>query len=61
MFEFDAGVKIDGKAWKSVCYLDWDVFVRGSSVVLELTDDANMSCGKGSDAIPPSLSTGGFD
>ena len=52
---------IDGKAWKSACYLDWDAFTLGSSVVLELTDDASVTCGDGDDALPPSLSTGGFN
>ncbi|KDQ19392.1 glycoside hydrolase family 92 protein [Botryobasidium botryosum FD-172 SS1] len=57
---FVKSVTVDGKAWKSACYLDWDVFSVGSSVVLELTDDASATCGMGSDALPPSLSTGGF-
>lgn len=54
-------MKIDGKPWKSNCFLEWDVFENGSTVELELTDDINVSCGQGEDALPPSLSTGGYD
>ena len=54
-------VKIDGKAWKSNCFIEWDVFTKGSLVELELTDDINVTCGDGPEALPPSLSTGGFD
>jgi hypothetical protein len=32
----------------------------GSTVELELTDDIKLGCGKGNDALPPSLSTGGY-
>jgi hypothetical protein len=53
-------VKIDGLSWKSNCYLDWDTFRNGSTVELELTDDIGLACGEAPDALPPSLSTGGF-
>ncbi|KAF9243817.1 glycoside hydrolase family 92 protein [Melanogaster broomeanus] len=53
-------VTVDGEPWKSNCYLDWDVFVKGSTVELELTDDITVTCGDGPDALPPSLSTGGY-
>ena len=53
-------VTIDGEPWHSNCYLDWDVFVRGSTIELELTNDINTTCGEGPDALPPSLSTGGY-
>jgi len=53
-------VKIDGLHWKSNCYLDWDTFTNGSTVELELTDDIGLACGEAPDALPPSLSTGGF-
>jgi hypothetical protein len=53
-------VTIDGQPWHSNCYLDWDVFVKGSTIELELTSDINNTCGEGADALPPSLSTGGY-
>ncbi|KAF9229643.1 glycoside hydrolase family 92 protein [Gyrodon lividus] len=57
---FVKSVTIDGQPWKSNCYLDWDVFTKGSTIELELTDDINITCGDGPDALPPSLSTGGY-
>lgn len=54
-------VTIDGQAWHSNCYLDWDVFINGSTIELELTNDINTTCGEGPNALPPSLSTGGYD
>jgi hypothetical protein len=56
----DQSVTINEKPWKSNCYLDWDTFRNGSTVELELTDDIKVSCGQGADALPPSLSTGGY-
>ncbi|KAH9846714.1 glycoside hydrolase family 92 protein [Lenzites betulinus] len=58
---FVKSVKIDGKAWKSNCFIEWDAFTSGSLIELELTDSINVSCGAKADAIPPSLSTGGYD
>ncbi|KII83240.1 glycoside hydrolase family 92 protein [Plicaturopsis crispa FD-325 SS-3] len=58
---FVANVTVDGTPYKSNCYLDWDVFTRGSTVELTLTDNINVTCGSGPDALPPSLSTGGFN
>ncbi|KAF9259596.1 glycoside hydrolase family 92 protein [Marasmius fiardii PR-910] len=58
---FVKSVKVDGKPYKSNCYLDWDVFINGSTVELTLTDDIGVTCGNGTDALPPSLSTGGYD
>ncbi|KAI0055360.1 glycoside hydrolase family 92 protein [Artomyces pyxidatus] len=58
---FVKSVTIDGKPWKSTCFLEWDVFEKGSTVELELTNDITMSCGQTADALPPSLSTGGFN
>jgi hypothetical protein len=49
-------VTVDGQLWKSNCFIEWDVFVHGATVELELTDDPNVTCGE----LPPSLSTGGF-
>ncbi|KNZ74745.1 hypothetical protein J132_06286 [Termitomyces sp. J132] len=54
-------VAVNGQPYKSNCYLDWDVFTSGSLVELTLTDDISVTCGNGTDAIPPSLSTGGYD
>lgn len=54
-------VFVNGQPYKSNCYLDWDVFTRGALVELTLTDDVNVTCGVGEDALPPSLSTGGFN
>ena len=54
-------VTIDGAPWKSNCFIEWDAFQRGSVIELELTDDSAVSCGAGPDALPPSLSTGGYD
>ncbi|KIK62310.1 glycoside hydrolase family 92 protein [Collybiopsis luxurians FD-317 M1] len=57
---FVQNVTVNGEPYKSNCYLEWDVFVNGSLVELTLTDDPNVSCGSGDEALPPSLSTGGF-
>ncbi|KAF5364126.1 hypothetical protein D9756_000963 [Leucocoprinus leucothites] len=54
-------VTVNGKQYKSNCYLDWDVFKTGSVVELTLSDDIHVSCGNGADALPPSISTGGYD
>ncbi|KAN0133100.1 Glycosyl hydrolase family 92 domain containing protein [Lactarius tabidus] len=53
---FVKSVTVDGKLWKSNCFIEWDVFVHGATVELELTDDPNVTCGE----LLPSLSTGGF-
>jgi len=53
---FVNSVTVDGRPWKSNCFIEWDVFVRGATVELELTEDPNVRCG----VLPPSLSTGGF-
>ncbi|KAI9449063.1 glycoside hydrolase family 92 protein [Lactarius psammicola] len=53
---FVKSVTVDGIPWKSNCFIEWDVFVRGATVELELTEDPNVPCG----VLPPSLSTGGF-
>ncbi|TFK31528.1 glycoside hydrolase family 92 protein [Crucibulum laeve] len=58
---FIQSVTVNGKPYKSNCFLDWDVFTSGSVVELTLTDNINVTCGKGKDALPPSLSTGGYD
>ncbi|KAF4581463.1 hypothetical protein EYR40_009749 [Pleurotus pulmonarius] len=58
---FIKSVSVNGRPYKSNCYLDWDVFVAGSLVELTLTDDINVTCGEGVHALPPSLSTGGYD
>ncbi|OCH84461.1 glycoside hydrolase family 92 protein [Obba rivulosa] len=58
---FVKSVTIDGVLSKSNCFLEWDVFQKGSTVELELTDDISVTCGEGDGALPPSLSTGGFD
>ncbi len=53
-------VVVNGKKYKSNCYLDWpDVFKTDTVVELTLSDDVNLGCGE--DGLPPSLSTGGFD
>jgi predicted alpha-1,2-mannosidase len=58
---FVKNVKVNGKAYKSNCYLDWDIFTEGATVELDLSEDINVSCGTGKSALPPSLSTGGYD
>jgi len=58
---FVKSVTVNGKPYKSNCYLDWDVFKSGSVVELTLTDDITVTCGNGPDALPPSISTGGYD
>ncbi|KAF8965760.1 glycoside hydrolase family 92 protein [Flammula alnicola] len=58
---FVKSVTVNGKPYKSNCYLDWDVFISGSVVELTLTNDITMTCGSGKDALPPSLSTGGYN
>ncbi|KAH9835013.1 glycoside hydrolase family 92 protein [Rhodofomes roseus] len=58
---FVQNVTINGEIWNSTCYLDWSAFEAGATIELQLTDDANVTCGDGPQALPPSLSTGGFD
>ncbi|KAF9044979.1 glycoside hydrolase family 92 protein [Panaeolus papilionaceus] len=58
---FVKSVTINGKPWHSNCFINWDVFVAGSTVELELTDDINVTCGNDTSALPPSVSTGGYD
>ncbi|KAH8913608.1 glycoside hydrolase family 92 protein [Atractiella rhizophila] len=53
-------VKIDGKEWKSRCWIPWSVFENGSTVELEVTDDMSLDCGAADDSLPASLSTGGY-
>ncbi|XP_006459729.1 hypothetical protein AGABI2DRAFT_191588 [Agaricus bisporus var. bisporus H97] len=53
-------VTVNGEPYKSNCYLEWDVFKTGAIVELTLSDDINVSCGDGIDALPPSISTGGY-
>ncbi|GLB36560.1 putative glycoside hydrolase family 92 protein [Lyophyllum shimeji] len=58
---FVQSVTVNGQPYKSNCYLDWDVFTSGSVIELTLTDNINVTCGNGANALPPSLSTGGYD
>ncbi|KAG6909314.1 hypothetical protein DXG01_001113 [Tephrocybe rancida] len=58
---FVQSVLVDGKPYKSNCFLEWDVFTAGSLVELTLTTDIGVTCGNSTDALPPSLSTGGYD
>lgn len=61
LFSHVQSVKIDGQPWKSNCFLEWSAFQKGSTIELELTDNPNVTCGNGPDALPASLSTGGFN
>lgn len=54
-------VTVNGKPNKSNCFLDWDVFTSGSVVELTLSSDITLGCGNGNDALPPSISTGGYN
>ncbi|KAI0260073.1 glycoside hydrolase family 92 protein [Gloeopeniophorella convolvens] len=58
---FVKSVTINGIPWKSTCFLDWDVFEQGATIELGLTNDITVPCGSTPDALPPSLSTGGYD
>ncbi|KAL0064619.1 hypothetical protein AAF712_008445 [Marasmius tenuissimus] len=58
---FVKNVTVNGTPYKSNCYLEWDVFTDGAVVELALTDDIGVDCGDGPEALPPSLSTGGYD
>ena len=58
---FVESVKIDGKPWQSNCFIEWDAFTNGSLIELQLTDNVNVTCGAGQNALPPSLSTGGYN
>ncbi|KAH8836162.1 glycosyl hydrolase family 92-domain-containing protein [Flagelloscypha sp. PMI_526] len=58
---FIKNVTVDGKPYKSNCYLEWDLFVEGKTIELELTSDETVTCGDGPNALPPSLSTGGYN
>jgi putative alpha-1,2-mannosidase len=54
-------VKVNGKPYKSNCYLEWNIFKHASVIELHLTNNINVTCGSGPYALPPSLSTGGYD
>ncbi|KAJ4489178.1 glycoside hydrolase family 92 protein [Lentinula lateritia] len=56
-----ANVVINGEQYKSNCYLEWDLFETDVVIELTLSDDDSLGCGNGANALPPSLSTGGFD
>jgi len=56
-----SNVTVNGVQYKSNCYLEWDVFQTSSVVELTLSDDVTLGCGSGANALPPSLSSGGFD
>ncbi|KAF5368241.1 hypothetical protein D9757_011215 [Collybiopsis confluens] len=58
-----ANVTVNGQPWQSNCYLDWSHFSSTTDTTIELTLSNNISlgCGSGANALPPSLSTGGFD
>ncbi|KAJ4471850.1 glycoside hydrolase family 92 protein [Lentinula edodes] len=56
-----ANVTINGEQYKSNCYLEWDLFKTDVVIELTLSDDDSLGCGNGADALPPSLSTGGFN
>ncbi|KAI0033572.1 glycoside hydrolase family 92 protein [Vararia minispora EC-137] len=58
---FVQDVLVDGQPWHSRCFIEWDVFERGSTVEITLTDDITLPCGDSPNALPPSLSTGGYD
>ncbi|TBU25783.1 glycoside hydrolase family 92 protein [Dichomitus squalens] len=58
---FVKSVKIDGKPWHSNCFIEWDTFTNGSLIELQLTNEINVSCGNDKSALPPSLSTGGYN
>ncbi|KAF5328370.1 hypothetical protein D9619_013241 [Psilocybe cf. subviscida] len=58
---FVKSVTVNGKPNKSNCFLDWDVFTSGSVVELTLSSDITLGCGSGQDALPPSISTGGYN
>ncbi|KAI0649687.1 glycoside hydrolase family 92 protein [Trametes meyenii] len=58
---FVQNVTIDGKPAESNCFLEWGVFEKGATVELTLSDNIDVLCGEGTNTIPPSLSTGGFD
>ncbi|KAF9558968.1 glycoside hydrolase family 92 protein [Agrocybe pediades] len=58
---FVKSVSVNGKPYKTNCYLEWDVFESGSLVELTLSADITLGCGKGKDALPPSISTGGYN
>ena len=55
---FVKSVKVDGQAWESNCWIDFDVFENGGTVELELTADDSVGC---AGSLPASLSTGGFN
>ncbi|KIK62122.1 glycoside hydrolase family 92 protein [Collybiopsis luxurians FD-317 M1] len=58
-----SNVTVNGIPWPSTCFLDWSHFSASTDTTIELTltDDDSLGCGEGADALPPSLSTGGFD
>ncbi|KAJ3908287.1 glycoside hydrolase family 92 protein [Lentinula edodes] len=58
---FHQNVMINGEQYKSNCYLEWDLFKTDVVIELTLSDDDSLGCGNGADALPPSLSTGGFN
>lgn len=51
---------VNGHPWHSNCFIEWEAFKNGSLIELELTDDITVGCGQTADALPPSLTTGGY-
>lgn len=59
-----SNVAINGVVQVSRCWVDFrDVFAQSASVVITVTGDQStaMDCGTGANALPDSLSTGGFN
>ncbi|KAJ3784535.1 glycoside hydrolase family 92 protein [Lentinula aff. detonsa] len=56
-----SSVVVNGEQYKSNCYLDWDLFTADTVIELTLSDDDSLGCGDNANALPPSLSTGGFN
>ncbi|KAJ7604653.1 glycosyl hydrolase family 92-domain-containing protein [Roridomyces roridus] len=61
---FVKSITINGNPSESICWIDFDDVVGGGTVEIEVYGDATAAaaagCGEGVNALPDSLSTGGF-
>lgn len=57
-------VTVNGTPAESLCWIDFDDVVGGGEIVITVNNDAAAAqargCGDGANALPDSLSTGGF-
>jgi putative alpha-1,2-mannosidase len=53
-------ISINGILQKSICWLDFQDLIGGGKIEISVGVEPVRSCGEGTNALPDSLSTGGF-